>query len=84
MKSAAVFTRDNVVNKRFFSTHGLFSTYILAVFFSFFSFLCFLCICAPVLYHLVVKAAVIDRYSCLSNSLPLLLFLNACAILCVF
>jgi len=35
---------------------------ILAVFFFF---LCFLCICAPVaplLYHLVVKAASIDRY----------------------
>jgi len=42
-----------------------------------------LCICASVLYHLVVKAASNDRYSFLSGSLPLL-FLNACAILCVF
>jgi len=33
--------------------------------FSFFSFLCFLCICVPVLYYLSVKAASIDRYSCL-------------------
>ena len=48
MKSAAVLTRDNVVNKRFFSAHGLFSTYVLAVFFSFFSFFMlfvYLCTC---------------------------------------
>ena len=45
----------------FFYAHGLLSYCIIAVFF-FFSFLCFLCICAPVLYHLVVKAASIDRY----------------------
>ena len=63
----------------FFSAYAPLSACILAVF-SFF--LCFLCICAPVLYHLVVKAASIDRYSCLSGSLPLL-FLNACAISCV-
>jgi len=48
----------------------LLSACILAVFF----FLCFLCICAPVLYHLVVKVASIDRYSCLSGSLPLFFF----------
>jgi len=43
-----------VVNNRFFSAHGLLSTCILAVFFFLF-FLCILCICAPVLYHLVVR-----------------------------
>jgi len=54
--------------------------------FSFFSFLCFLCICAcaPVLYHLVVKATGIDRYSSLSGSLPLLFFFEClCYIMCV-
>jgi len=55
----------------FFPAHGLLSACTLAVFFFFFFKKCFLCICAPVLYHLFVKAAVIDRYSCLSGSLPL-------------
>jgi len=78
-----VYTVCYVNNKRFFSVHALLSACVLAVFF-FFPLLCFLCICVglPVLYNLVVKAASIDRYSCLSDSLPLL-FLNACAILCV-
>ena len=53
------------------------SACILAVFFFFY--ICFLCICAPVVYHLVVKAASIDRYSYLSGSLPQLFFLNACS-----
>ena len=76
-----VYTMCYVNNKRFLSAHALLSACILAVFFSFFSLLCFQCICVPVLglYHLVVKEASIDRYSCLSGSLP-----NACAILCVF
>ena len=52
-----------------------------AVFFLFFSFYAFLCIYVPALYHLVVKAASTDRYSCLSGSLSLL-SLNACATLC--
>jgi len=66
----------------FFCTCTLVSLYTSGVFFLFMLFVHFLCFCVPVLCHLVVKAASIDRYSCLSGSL-LLLFLNACAIYCV-
>ena len=70
----------------FFSAHELLSACILHVFFFFFFF--FYAFCAFVYlyyrpYHIVVKAVSIDRYSCLSGSLSLL-FLNTCAILCVF
>jgi len=56
-----------------------FSLYTSCVFL-FFSFYAF-CICAPVLYHLVVKAASID--SIRASLAACCFFLNACAVVCV-